>query len=793
MICSDSSSPIHSHCSGCVSRRCRFIGESGNTTCPMVACMLGCGARFHMCKKPEHACLCPLDRVPCINQGYGCPLTMARHRLAQHLQSCSASIVHCSMEWNRWPVTYADRGRLSTTCSGADPALHLDLALARRDQKILMVRLPTSPVLPETFAIHLWNKAKAASDFDPTGDVQSRKVMEEHNVGAFVMTTEPKACSDALEHFSRDEGSNDSLRCTSTVSKGSAVGEKEEIKHLVENGASVHGDCNGGLCELRQATAEMTQSLSAALAAVRLNQVGLENKRPAALGPARKDPELQRFSTWEHIFSKDHTAKTLQSKSPDELRSADAGMGGIPTDGAKPFCIHNDASVNGPRPKAKAEEDGGLHTDEQVGQGESGLAPWQDGVLDRMSHELDSDHYNLYLSQQGSMLIRFGQMHACTPRHEDFVYGGLESQEVRTVSTFKAPTSFHRKRTYLGDYGTRFKVQKAQGVDTKDLNGAYCESDKASALLHCLEAEARSGHSVSEPSSVDGHLMHVGTQTYPTLFGPCGVLAVDEYGQVEINGDNLDDWPQLLDLVHNCTLQHPGPLPSLFSFRCAHTFRRDEYTEHFAAIHVHVQPGLLGWTQQRCPLACYGCNFTQQRFCPDTPNQEMVYLECTDSFAIRSSASCPSLDSNPYAIGLDDLPFEVQRRVAAFLDPGSLARLSLVSRNLRAVCASLLRLCGMVEMCWEPRAGQQGGWREAGLAWKFSTAISPVRTWTFSPVPSMAQHLAKCPYYILAPPSPTTRVSCVGFAGKSAAWPRRKITLSGRAVSPVFGSQHDCH
>uniref|UniRef100_UPI00358E4517 F-box only protein 40 isoform X3 n=1 Tax=Myxine glutinosa TaxID=7769 RepID=UPI00358E4517 len=693
MICNDPSYPIHSHCSGCISRRCRFKAQSDNTACPMVACTLGCGARFHMCKKPEHVRLCPLDRVPCINQVYGCPLSMARHRLAQHLQSCPASIVHCSMEWNRWPVSYADHERLAATCSGADPALHFDLALARRDQRTLMARLPTSPVLPETFAVHLWsNKGKA--DFDPVGDVQSNKVSDERNAGAFVMPKEPKACSDAVERFSGDESNNDSLR-TSTVRKGSAVGEKEEIGHVVENGVSAHGDCNSGLCELHRATSEMTQSLSAALATVRLNRIGLENKRPAALGLAGQDPELQRFSTWEHIFSNDQTTKPLQSKSPESPRSADAGMEGVPPDGANPFCIHNDASVNGPKPKDMTREHGGLQTDKQTGQGESGLAPWQDGVVDRMSHELDSDHFNLYLSQQGSMLIRFGQMQACTPRYQDFVYGGLEPQDVQTVSTFKAPTSFHRKRTYLGDYGMSFKVKKAQGVDTQDLDGAYCEPDKASALLHCLEAEARIGRSVSEPSSVDGHRMHVGTQTYPTLFGPCGVLAVDEYGQVEMHGDNLDDWPQLLDLTHNCTLQHTGPLPSLFSFRCAHTFRRDEYTEHFSAIHVHVQPGLLGWTQQRCPLACYGCNFTQQRFCPDAP------------------------------------------------------------------------------------------------AWKFSTAISPIRSWTFSQVPSMAQHLAKCPYYILAPPSPTTRVSCVGFAGKSAAWPRRKITLSGRAASPVFGSQHD--
>ena len=73
----------------------------------------------------------------------------------------------------------------------------------------------------------------------------------------------------------------------------------------------------------------------------------------------------------------------------------------------------------------------------------SGLAPWQDGVLERLGHELTPQEYNMYVVHHGRMLVKFGQIPACTPREKDFVYGSLEPIPVQTLRSFKVTTSHH--------------------------------------------------------------------------------------------------------------------------------------------------------------------------------------------------------------------------------------------------------------------------------------------------------------------------------------------------------------
>lgn len=66
-----------------------------------------------------------------------------------------------------------------------------------------------------------------------------------------------------------------------------------------------------------------------------------------------------------------------------------------------------------------------------------GLAPWQDGVLERLGQELTPQEYNMYVVHHGRMLVAFGQIEACTPREKDFVYGSLEPIPVQTLRSFK--------------------------------------------------------------------------------------------------------------------------------------------------------------------------------------------------------------------------------------------------------------------------------------------------------------------------------------------------------------------
>lgn len=69
--------------------------------------------------------------------------------------------------------------------------------------------------------------------------------------------------------------------------------------------------------------------------------------------------------------------------------------------------------------------------------GKTGLAPWQEGVLERLREELSPQEYNMYVVHHGRMLLAFGQIEACTPREKDFVYGSLEPIPVQSLHSFK--------------------------------------------------------------------------------------------------------------------------------------------------------------------------------------------------------------------------------------------------------------------------------------------------------------------------------------------------------------------
>ncbi|XP_042523529.1 F-box only protein 40 [Dipodomys spectabilis] len=139
----------HRHCEGCINRHCHVPVEP-SISCLVISCRLLCGATFHMCKEAEHELLCPLEQVPCLNSEYGCPLSMSRHKLAKHLQVCPASVVCCSMEWNRWPNVDSET-ILHENIMKENPSEEcLDTALALQDQKVLFRSLKMVELFPET-------------------------------------------------------------------------------------------------------------------------------------------------------------------------------------------------------------------------------------------------------------------------------------------------------------------------------------------------------------------------------------------------------------------------------------------------------------------------------------------------------------------------------------------------------------------------------------------------------------------------------------------------------------------
>lgn len=75
---------------------------------------------------------------------------MARNKVAEHLEMCPASVVCCTMEWNPWPVSYADRKSYENLSRDVDEVAQLDMALALQDQRMLLESLKAVTMMSAT-------------------------------------------------------------------------------------------------------------------------------------------------------------------------------------------------------------------------------------------------------------------------------------------------------------------------------------------------------------------------------------------------------------------------------------------------------------------------------------------------------------------------------------------------------------------------------------------------------------------------------------------------------------------
>lgn len=125
---------LHEHCSRCYDARCRVeLLPDDETSCEVISCPSDCNVSLHKCKVEEHLeQTCTNYNISCTNSLYGCPHTFPRHKLMTHLRHCPASVVTCSLEWNRW-CRDSSIGDISTDISADE----LDIMLATRDQQIL--------------------------------------------------------------------------------------------------------------------------------------------------------------------------------------------------------------------------------------------------------------------------------------------------------------------------------------------------------------------------------------------------------------------------------------------------------------------------------------------------------------------------------------------------------------------------------------------------------------------------------------------------------------------------------
>ncbi|RWS22971.1 uncharacterized protein B4U80_05564 [Leptotrombidium deliense] len=128
---------MHSHCDNCVKvKKCSVKPKAGES-CAIIECEANCGFMFHSCKLSEHRLLCHNERIDCLNVTYGCPFRILRSDIAKHLIVCPANVIHCTVEWNRWPLHTIDKRLTQPFVSQSLDVNHLDVALTLRDQRML--------------------------------------------------------------------------------------------------------------------------------------------------------------------------------------------------------------------------------------------------------------------------------------------------------------------------------------------------------------------------------------------------------------------------------------------------------------------------------------------------------------------------------------------------------------------------------------------------------------------------------------------------------------------------------
>ncbi|KAJ8342734.1 hypothetical protein SKAU_G00326620 [Synaphobranchus kaupii] len=677
---------LHRHCEMCFSRHCRAPVEI-SVSCTTISCHLLCGAVFHLCKEEEHQLLCPNEKVPCLNAHYGCPFTMLRSKRAQHLEVCPASVVCCSLEWNRWPTEEANAVFYDNILKEQHSEEQLDLSMALRDQKHLCERLKMKTFFPE--------------------------LMEE------VEEPEPE---EVVREADFEDG---------------------------EVGASAPGGEAPG-CNVNGAGAEL-QAL---------------NHEPAENGVDTKS-----YNRWEKMFSMEKGGCKQAAKAATDKKCK----------GGK-----EEAPKNGPHMQEEAPQE--RHKAETAtppgGLTKIGFAPWQDGVLERLGREVSPREFNMYVVHHGRMLIRFGQMPACTPREKDFVYGSLEPIAVQTLHSFNVPTSYREKRIHRKDPSKR-AASENKSLDTSDLGLAMEDipkMDEITATLMCYAEKELRGHKICETVGTDGLWVDLGTQTYDFSSVPFKSNA----SLAEITADRA--MKLHVQISTESTTGRHNKSSSVFTFLCGHFYRRDEFPSHFKNVHLDIQSGLNGWFEQRCPLAYLGCAYSQKRFQPSTHRATVTYNQELSTFTLRPEVS-PSLYQGvktvttirKHARNLDSvsrLPFEVLVHIAGFLDCFTLSQLALVSRLMRDVCETLLQERGMVSLQWEKKTYTHGRscWKSKKV-WHFSNRFSTVKRWHFGDVPSMSEHLKLCPFYQAERKNEPVALACMCDSKVESQERQRLITL----------------
>ncbi|CAJ1078459.1 F-box only protein 30-like [Xyrichtys novacula] len=680
----------HVHCVSCVNQRCMVRPEPG-VSCDLISCPQVCGAVFHSCKVDEHHFLCPLVRVPCLNSGYGCPATLLRNQMYAHLEVCPAGVVCCTMEWNRWPVSCLDYTSYESLSRGVKEAEQLDMALALQDQRTLLESLKVIAMTPTAERELLVPVSK-----------------DNRTTDSALLVSAPEAAT-----FIESPAKSLSSCQPQTPRAGSA---QEKIV------GGINGLNEEHFGKLYEATVETARSLCAALDLVSSASSVDSSSECADRGAALQESNIENLQNG--LQGKTVAAGGLrkQGEEGQTVCSSCLKENGVLKGAGVKFLNMTNGPLSGGVDASPTEGGGEMN----VGVNPLLMAPVHasQAVSQRVSH--------VVLEDRGLVLL---ENHGPERKFNDYQFfrgHGKYSLANGRVS-FTADRPLVTKRPKMED----------KAVDTSDLEQeddpmGLGEIDLiTAALLFCLE-ESRECRRISDTVYVNGFHVDFGTQTFTF---PAAILVTNTRVGDMASASACDHAaPQLPYPSPFCTLRlglvlealeveavpHNRYLPPnpryqhMFPFVCAQSFRRDQFSSHFTNVHGDIHAGLNGWMEHRCPLAYYGCTFSQRRFYPSTRGAKVVHDKNLRSFGVKP---CPGgkLPCDSKSDQLSGLPNEILWHIAGFLDSFSLCQLSLVSRTMREVCASLLQTRGIVELLWERR---QSPGAPGTVTWQIKNKVS---------------------------------------------------------------------
>uniref|UniRef100_A0A3B3SVC6 F-box protein 30a n=1 Tax=Paramormyrops kingsleyae TaxID=1676925 RepID=A0A3B3SVC6_9TELE len=662
----------HVHCMGCVSRRCMVRPEAGKA-CALMGCALVCGAVFHTCKAGEHRLLCPQERVPCLNSGFGCPFTVARNKIAEHLEVCPASVVCCTMEWNRWPVSYADRTSYESLSKDVDEVEQLDMALALQDQRMLLESLKVVLAMSR-----LAEKRPSVSEKVPLASRLAREKIangingldEESYSKLYQATAETSrslvAALGILNSATKDMGPmSGAVTDRDAESNGEFHGEAEDEALHVEK---VKVMDSGG------------QELDCKVGAVgAVGAVGGRDHSPEDMGDEKMWMEQNEVFELLEVMKEKITKGIIMKDKEEPL------CNGFYSSGAQNELDLDEMEL---RAGELGYTDANRYRDSERPDGTSEVPEDSIAMETQEPPRAQPPPLPLPIPLPGDE----NEEHSAVEFEEKWF--GQKLQNLQALRGMGMLAFSGQRDTFTDPFPIQAKLED-KAVDTFDLEG-----------------DSPGGQGICDSRFADGYSVEIGTQTFSfpsailatsTMVGDIASASACDHANPQLTNPSPFH-PLRLDLVLECVARDQTKQRSMFTFVCGQLFKRDEFASHFKNVHGDIHAGLNGWMERRCPLAYYGCTFSQRRFCPSTQGSKIVHDRHLRSFGVQPSP-VPRVEPAPGDGGdrLSGLPFEVLQHVASFLDGFGLCQLSRVSRTMRDLCASLLQTRGMVVLLWEKR------------------------------------------------------------------------------------------